>query len=118
MKCTEDCGYKAKPDNLDVIKAHVEECMRSGALRRLKKDPVILWKDGEFTVAEKALKKDRVFDVTFIKKEKMTLTEDLIKTPADYVTEPKVNPGGIEDFKKSEAKKKKNAKQFKKEKDS
>jgi len=88
MKCIEDCGYRAKPDNLDILKSHLEECLRSGASRGLKKDPVIIWKDGEFTVAEKATKKDRVFDVQLTKKEPVKLTEDLIKKPSDYITEP------------------------------
>jgi len=88
MKCIEDCGYKSKPDNLDVLKSHLEECLRSGASRRLKKDPVIIWKDGEFTVAEKATKKDRVFNVELVKKEPIQLTDDMIKKPSDYITEP------------------------------
>ena len=102
MKCLEDCGYRAKPDNLDILKAHLEECLRSGASRRLKKDPLIIWKDGEFTVAEKATKKDRVFDVQLIKKEPIKLTEDMIKTPSDYITEPTdVNQESLSSAKKT-----------------
>lgn len=97
MKCLEDCGYNAKPDNLDILKAHVEICIKSGACRRLKNEPVVIWKDGGFSVVEKAKKNDRVFDVKFIKKVPIELTEELIKKPSEYVFEPNVTPGGIED---------------------
>ena len=114
MKCLEDCGYNVKPDNLDVLKAHVEACMKSGACRRLEGEPVIIWKDGGFGVVEKAGKNDRVFDVKFVKKIPIELTEDMIKSPSDYITEPQVTPGGIENSKakpKPRAKKPVKAKQ-------
>lgn len=83
MKCIDGCGYHQKPDNLDTLVKHIEECLVEGACQRLKKDPLVIWKDGGFAVVEKATKKDRVFPINLVKKEAIKLTEDMIKTVAD-----------------------------------
>ena len=83
MKCLDECGYQQKPDNLDTLVRHIEECLAEGACQRLKKDPFVIWSDGEFAVVEKVTKKDRVFPITLIKKEPIELTEDMVKTVAE-----------------------------------
>lgn len=105
MKCIPDCGFQSKPDNLKVLTRHIEDCLSTGACRRLKKDPFVVWRDGEFTVIEKKpLKKDRVFPVELIHKKPIELTEDKIKTAAEVaqahikgvnatMLAPAINPG-------------------------
>jgi hypothetical protein len=83
MKCIEGCGYEQKPDNLDTLARHVEECLAEGVCQRLTSDPFVIWKDGGFAVVEKVTKKDRVFPITLIKKEPVELTDDMIKTIAE-----------------------------------
>ena len=83
MRCIDGCGYQQKPDNLDTLARHIEECLVEGACQRLKKDPFVVWKDGGFAVVEKVTKKDRIFPITLIKKEAIELTEDMIKTIAE-----------------------------------
>jgi hypothetical protein len=83
MRCIDGCGYQQKPDNLDTLVRHIEECLVEGACQRLKKDPFVIWKDGGFAVVEKVTKKDRIFPITLIKKEPIELTEDMIKTLAE-----------------------------------
>jgi hypothetical protein len=97
MKCIDGCGYNQKPDNLDTLARHIEECLVDGVCQKLKKDPYVVWKDGEFSVVEKVTKKDKIFPITLIKKEAIELTEDMIKTPADIaeVRARRVNMGAI-----------------------
>lgn len=83
MRCIDGCGYQQKPDNLDTLVRHIEECLAEGACQRLKGDPFVIWKDGGFVVVERVTKKDRVFPITLIKKIAIKLTDDLIKTGAD-----------------------------------
>jgi ferredoxin len=83
MRCIDECGYHQKPDNLDTLVRHIEECLAKGACQRLAKDPFVIWKDGGFAVVEKVTKKDRIFPITLIKKEAIELTEDMIKTIAE-----------------------------------
>lgn len=83
MRCIDGCGYHQKPDNLDTLVRHIEECLAEGACQRLKKDPLVIWKDGGFAVVEKATKKDRIFPITLIKKEAIELTDAMIKTLAE-----------------------------------
>mgnify|MGYP000426721070 CR=1 FL=1 len=102
MKCIEACGYRAKPDNLNVLKSHIEECMAEGACRSLKKEPVIVWRDSEFTAAEKPKsKKEKVFPVTYVKKEALDLTPEMIKPVSEVVKakakKPTVTRGTISD---------------------
>lgn len=97
MKCIPECGYKEKPDNLPRLTRHLGECLDHGACKKLEKDPAVIWKDGEFTVVKKTTKKDRVFEVKVIKKEKLQLTDAQIKTQADYVKKPQVTQGGVSD---------------------
>jgi hypothetical protein len=83
MRCIDGCGYHQKPDNLDALVRHLEDCLARGACQRLKKDPFVVWKDGGFAVVEKVTKKDRVFPITLIKKEAIELTKDMIKTSVE-----------------------------------
>jgi hypothetical protein len=80
MRCIDDCGYKQKPDNLEILTRHIEECLAYGACQRLTKDPSVVWRDGEFAVVEEPSKSDTSFPITLIKKEAVELTEDMIKT--------------------------------------
>jgi hypothetical protein len=93
MKCLPECGFAQKPDNLPRLTRHLEECLFDGACSSLKTDPFIIWKDGEFTVSKKKTKKDRVFEVTLVRKVAIALTESQIKTPADYINRVDVNQG-------------------------
>jgi len=106
MKCISACGYSHKPDNLALLTRHVEECLARGACKILTEDPSIVWQDGEFTVApkeketpNKKSQTQKVFPVTFIKKEAIELTEDMVKTGADIakaaVKGPNVILGGL-----------------------
>lgn len=83
MKCIDGCGYQQKPDNLNSLVRHIEECLTEGVCQRLKKDPFVIWKDGEFSVVEKVTKKDRVFSINLIKKETINLTENMIKMSSE-----------------------------------
>jgi hypothetical protein len=80
MRCIDECGYKQKPDNLEILTRHIEECLAYGACQRLTKDPSVVWRDGEFAVVEEPNKSDTYFPITLIKKEPVELTEDMIKT--------------------------------------
>lgn len=104
MKCIPSCGYSEKPDNLNRLVRHLEDCLSTGASKRLKKDPYIIWKDGEFTVSEKKTKKDRVFDVQLKRKVALELKETQIKRVTDYAKEIQVTPGTVSDTVKKPAK--------------
>lgn len=67
MKCVIECGYQQKPDNLEVLSKHLEQCLISGACSTLEKGPYVIWKDGEFSVVSKVTKKDRIFPTPFSK---------------------------------------------------
>ena len=97
MKCIPSCGYSEKPDNLKRLTRHLEDCLSTGACSRLPKDPFVIWKDGEFTVATKKTKKDRVFDVVLVKKEALELKPTQIKTPSEYRKKPEITQGTIEE---------------------
>ena len=83
MKCISSCGYKVKPDNLNVLTRHLEECLAEGACRSLSEDPKVIWKDNEFTVVTKVGKKDTVFPISLVKKVAIELTEKQIKTAGE-----------------------------------
>ena len=97
MKCIPSCGYSEKPDNLTKLTRHLEDCLDHGACSKLKKDPFIVWKDGEFTVSPKVTKKDRVFEVSLKKKETLKLKETQIKKVTEYAREVRVSPGTVSD---------------------
>ena len=92
MRCIEACGYNTKPDNLNLLKAHLEECLAKGACKTLKKNPSVVWKDGEFVVVEKTTKKDRVFPIELAKRESVELTPELIKTGREVARAKKKPP--------------------------
>ena len=101
MKCIESCGYQTKPDNINTLKAHLEDCLANGACKGLKKEPTIVWRDGEFAVVEKVGKKEQVFAVSLIKKKPVELTPDKIKTAREVAKAkmkgPNVTMGSISD---------------------
>lgn len=63
MKCIPECGYNHKPDNIQLLRRHLEDCLTDGATSRIGKEVFIVWKDGEFTVVTKKAKKDIEFPV-------------------------------------------------------
>ena len=99
MKCIEDCGYQQRPDNIDVLKAHLEDCLANGACRRYEQEPKIVWRDGQFAVAFDAKKDERVFAVNLVRKKPMTLGPEKIKTGHEVAKakrgKPRATRGGI-----------------------
>lgn len=88
MKCIDACGYKHKPDNITVLTRHIEECLAEGMCGQLGIEPVVVWKDGEFTVVappkDKRKKiKEQAFKVELVKKEAVELTDNLKKDLAE-----------------------------------
>jgi hypothetical protein len=67
MKCLIECGYEQKPDNLEVLTKHLEQCSTNGACSALDKGPYVIWKDGGFSVVSKVTKKDTIFPTPFSK---------------------------------------------------
>lgn len=92
MKCIPSCGYNLKPDNINTLTRHIEECMSEGACRKLPDTPKVIWKDGEFTVVSKVGKKDTVFEINLIEKKAIELTPRQIKTAAEVVAQ---STGGV-----------------------
>lgn len=48
MKCL--CGFKQKPDNIVILKHHLEDCLTTGALKEMHPEPHVVWRSNEFTV--------------------------------------------------------------------
>jgi hypothetical protein len=67
MKCLIECGYEQKPDNLEVLTKHLQQCVTSGACSSLETAPYVIWKNGEFSVVTKVTKKDTIFPTLFSK---------------------------------------------------
>lgn len=67
MKCI--CGFKQRPDNVLVLKKHIEDCMLTGPLKNAYPDPVVVWRNSEFTVALKAEEDEAVMDIGFVRPE-------------------------------------------------
>lgn len=44
MKCL--CGYNQKPDNVKILRAHLEDCLTTGALKDMHPAPVVIWRNG------------------------------------------------------------------------
>ena len=109
MICIDGCGFQAKPENLDVIKSHVEECLSEGACRTLKNDPVIVWRNGQLTVAEKAKKNETTFPVVYNKKTALKLDKRLVKTAGEVAKAkakaPNITQGTISSTQASQKKK-------------
>lgn len=101
MKCIDACGYQEMPNNITRLQRHLASCLLNGAASTLKKEPKIVWKDGQFVVAVKTTKKDRVFDFDIQKNKAAELTPDKIKTAADIAQAaaggPNVSAGKISD---------------------
>lgn len=49
MKCL--CGFKQKPDNVRILKAHLEDCLTNGYLMDMHPLPHVVWR-GEFRVVQ------------------------------------------------------------------
>lgn len=47
MKCL--CGFTQKPDNIVILKHHLEDCLTTGALKDMYPEPHVVWRS-EFTV--------------------------------------------------------------------
>ena len=97
MKCIPECGFNEKPDNITKLTRHLEECLDSGPCSKLKKEPFVIWKDGEFTVSQKKTKKDMSFEIDLVRKEKIQLKPTQIKTGSDYVQNVNVTQGALSD---------------------
>lgn len=62
MECLLDCGWKHKPESLNLLVNHVEACSIC-----IPKDVKVIWKDSEFFIVEETTEEDTVIDVTFRK---------------------------------------------------
>lgn len=76
MKCI--CDFSQKPDNLVALKAHVEDCIVFGPLREYPHNPVVVWRNGEFTVVTEAEKNERTFEVEFVRPASLQLPNEHI----------------------------------------
>jgi hypothetical protein len=50
MKCL--CGFKQKPDNVVILKHHLEDCLTTGTLKDMFPEPHVVWRGAEFTVVK------------------------------------------------------------------
>lgn len=73
MKCS-FCLYEHKPDNFITLKAHAEEHITNDETRG--GIPVVVWRDREFILIEKAEKEEKIYDI-FITDPKGLVQEDL-----------------------------------------
>lgn len=48
MRCL--CGFQQKPDNLVILKHHLEDCLTTGALKDMYPEPHVAWRNREFAV--------------------------------------------------------------------
>ena len=60
MECLSDCGWKHKPESLNLLVNHVEACSVC-----IPKDVKVIWKDSEFFIVEEPAEDDTVMDLTF-----------------------------------------------------
>jgi hypothetical protein len=67
MKCV--CGFKQKPDNVIVLKKHIEDCMLTGPLKEVYPDPVVVWRNHEFTVTTQVEEDEAIMDIGFVRPE-------------------------------------------------
>jgi hypothetical protein len=67
MKCV--CGFKQKPDNVIVLKKHIEDCMLTGPLKDVYPDPVVVWRNHEFTVTTQVEEDEAIMDIGFVRPE-------------------------------------------------
>jgi hypothetical protein len=82
MKCI--CGYSHLPNNTLVLKSHIEDCLSDGPLSRVDKDPIVVWRNGEFQVVFEVGEDDAVFDVGYVKPESYkTKLEEIISAHAE-----------------------------------
>lgn len=52
MKCL--CGFEQKPDNIIILKHHLEDCLTTGALKDMYPEPHVVWRNGFSVVSELA----------------------------------------------------------------
>ena len=62
MECLSDCGWKHKPESLNLLVNHVESCAIC-----IPKDVKVVWKDSEFFIVEETAEEDTVLSVAFKK---------------------------------------------------
>jgi hypothetical protein len=67
MKCV--CGFKQKPDNVIVLKRHIEDCMLTGPLKDVYPDPAVVWRNHEFTVTTQVEEDEAIMDIGFVRPE-------------------------------------------------
>lgn len=60
MKCL--CGFQQKPDNVRILKAHLEDCLTTGALKDLFPEPYVVWRQ-EFRVVKELENEEAPIDL-------------------------------------------------------
>jgi len=63
MKCS-FCSYSHKPDNPQLLRAHAELDIIEGKTRDII--PVVVWREGEFWLVEKAEDGEGVFSIGIV----------------------------------------------------
>lgn len=61
MKCL--CGFQHLPNSAPLLVSHLNECMLDGAFTDPSKLPVIVWRDGGFSVVREAEEGEKTFDI-------------------------------------------------------
>jgi len=79
MECLSDCGWKHKPESLNLLVNHVEACSVC-----IPKDVKVIWKDSEFFIVEEPAEDDTVMDLTFRKFEPAPIVDAIdVRQPID-----------------------------------
>jgi len=60
MKCL--CGFQQKPDNVRILKSHLEDCLTTGALKDMFPLPYVVWRQ-EFKVVEELQSEEAAIDL-------------------------------------------------------
>ncbi len=79
MECLSDCGWKHKPESLNLLVNHVEACSIC-----IPKDVKVIWKDSEFFIVEEPAEDDTVMNITFRKFEDAPIVDAIdVRQPID-----------------------------------
>lgn len=61
MKCL--CGFQHLPNSAPLLVSHLNECMLDGAFTDPSTLPVIVWRDGGFSVVRAAEEGEQTYDI-------------------------------------------------------
>lgn len=81
MRCN-FCSYSHKPDNPQLLRAHAELDIIEGKTRDII--PVVVWREGEFWLVEKAADGETVFPIGIIDPRPVEESEEEIQKRKEY----------------------------------